>query len=54
MDRTELKLHEDEIIWPNGLNRKPDGVRARRNVSVRILYSSLFLRVSFYLGCYYS
>lgn len=29
-------LNEEEIIWPNKLHQKPDGIRTRQNVSVRI------------------
>jgi len=42
LDRTNLKLNEEQIIWPNGLNRKPDGIRTRKNVSVRIFYFIYF------------
>jgi hypothetical protein len=31
-----LILEEENIIWPNRLHRKPDGIRTRRNVSVRL------------------
>ncbi|CAF0897335.1 unnamed protein product [Adineta steineri] len=43
IDRTELKLNEDQIIWPNGLNRKPDGVHTRRNVSVVTIVEKPFI-----------
>ncbi|CAF0819485.1 unnamed protein product [Rotaria sordida] len=41
--KTELKLNEEEIIWPNGLNRKPDGIRTRRNVSVVTIAEKPFI-----------
>ena len=55
MYKTELKLDEEKIIWPNGLRKKPDGIRKRRNVTVRsysIVFLVVFIHV-FYLGCYY-
>ena len=38
IDKTELKLDEGMIIWPNGLHRKPDGILTRRNISVCLIY----------------
>ncbi|CAF4707499.1 unnamed protein product, partial [Rotaria sp. Silwood1] len=43
ISKTELKLNEDEIIWPNRLNRKPDGIHTRRNVSVVTIVEKPFV-----------
>lgn len=43
VDKTELKLDEDIIIWPNGLHRKPDGILTRRNVSVSLMNVSFLI-----------
>ncbi|UJR33351.1 hypothetical protein I4U23_020800 [Adineta vaga] len=43
IDTTELILHEEKILWSNGLNRKPDGIRARRNVSVVTIEEKPFI-----------
>ncbi|CAF1500799.1 unnamed protein product, partial [Rotaria sordida] len=45
IEKTELKLDEQEIIWPNGLRRKPDGIRTRRNVSVVTIAAKPFIFV---------
>ncbi|CAF0729637.1 unnamed protein product [Adineta ricciae] len=43
IETTALVLKEEEIIWSNGLNRKPDGIRARRNVSVVTIEEKPFI-----------
>ncbi|CAF3877872.1 unnamed protein product [Rotaria sp. Silwood2] len=43
--KTELELHEEEIIWPNGSNQKPDGIRTRRNVSIVTIVEKPFIFV---------
>ncbi|CAF3093180.1 unnamed protein product [Rotaria socialis] len=43
IDKTELKLDEDQIIWPNRSHRKPDGMRTRRNVSVVTIAEKPFI-----------
>ncbi|CAF4501442.1 unnamed protein product [Rotaria sp. Silwood1] len=43
IDKTELKLDEQDIIWPNGLRRKPDGIRTKRNVSVVTIVEKPFI-----------
>ncbi|CAF3742483.1 unnamed protein product [Rotaria magnacalcarata] len=43
IDKTELKVDEDQIIWPNRRHRKPDGIRTRRNVSVVTIAEKPFI-----------
>ncbi|CAF0902440.1 unnamed protein product [Adineta steineri] len=42
IDKTELVLDEQDLVWPNGLRRKPDGIRTRRNVSVVTIHEKPF------------
>ncbi|CAM4854833.1 unnamed protein product [Rotaria socialis] len=43
MYKTELKLDEEKIIWPNGLRKKPDGIRKSRNVTVVTIVEKPFI-----------
>ncbi|CAF1349247.1 unnamed protein product [Adineta ricciae] len=43
IDKTELQLDENDIVWPSGERRKPDGIRTRRNVSVVTIHETPFI-----------
>lgn len=43
IDTTELILNESGIIWPSGLDRKPEGIRTRRNVSIVTIAEKPFI-----------
>ncbi|CAF4292745.1 unnamed protein product, partial [Rotaria sp. Silwood2] len=43
IDKTELNLDEQEIIWPSGLRQKPYGIRTRQNVSVVTIAEKPFI-----------
>ncbi|CAF1305855.1 unnamed protein product, partial [Didymodactylos carnosus] len=43
VDKTELRLSEHDILWPGNNQRKPDGIRTRRNVSVVTIPAKPFI-----------